>query len=107
MSDVQPRVRTLFRSDFIRVFDYRCNGHDDKGEIPQGFEIVLPRAGAYQRRDAHGTFLADPNHILFYNLGEPYDISHPIQGGDSSTVFIFAPSLLIEMIRRYDPNIGE
>ena len=32
------------RSDLIHVFDYRCTGHDDKGEIPQGFEIVLPRA---------------------------------------------------------------
>lgn len=89
----------------MHVFDYRCTGHDDKGEIPQGFEIVLPRAGAYQRRDTHGTFLADPNHILFYNMGEPYDITHLIQGGDSSTVFLLAPSLLTEMIRAYNPDV--
>src|SRR5215510_10537595 len=107
MSDFYTHTHTVFRSNLLRVLDYRCAGHDDQGEIPQGYEIVLPRAGAYQRRDAYGTFLADPNQVLFYNKGEPYDISHPIQGGDSSTVFIFAPSLLIEMIRRYDPNIGE
>jgi hypothetical protein len=41
MSEVQPRVRTLFRSNLVHVFNYRCTGHDDKGEIPQGFEIVL------------------------------------------------------------------
>jgi len=105
MSEPQPRVRTLFRSDLIHVFNYRCTGHDDKGEIPQGFEIVLPRAGAYQRRDAHGTFLADPNHILFYNMGEPYDIAHTIKGEDSSTVFIIAPSLLMEMMKAYNPEI--
>jgi AraC-like DNA-binding protein len=105
MTDSTPHVRTLFRSRLIHVFDYRCPGHDDKGEIPQGFEIVLPRAGAYQRRDAHGTFLADPNQVLFYNKDEPYDISHPVQGGDVSTVFLFAPSLLIEMIRAYNPSV--
>ena len=105
MTEVQPRVRTLFRSDLIHVIDYRCTGHDDKGEIPQGFEIVLPRAGAYQRHDAHGTFLADPNHILFYNMGEPYDITHLIKGEDTSTVFIIAPSLLTEMMKAYNPEI--
>ena len=105
MTDSTHHVRTLFRSRLIHVFDYRCTGHDDKGEIPQGFEIVLPRAGAYQRRDAHGTFLADPNQVLFYNKDEPYDISHPVQGGDVSTVFLFAPSLLIEMIRAYNPDV--
>jgi len=65
----------------------------------------LPRAGAYQRRDAHGAFLADPNQVLFYNQGQPYDIRHPIHGGDASTVFYFAPSLLIEIIRTYNPDI--
>ncbi len=105
MSEVKARSRTLFRSDLIQVFDYRCTGHDDKGEMPQGFEIVLPRAGAYQRSDTHGTFLADPNHILFYNLGEPYDITHIIKGEDSSTVFVISPSLLTEIIRAYNPDV--
>lgn len=105
MTEVKPRARTLFRSDLLHVFNYRCTGHDDQGEIPQNFEIVLPRAGAYQRRDTHGTFLADPNHILFYNMGEPYDITHIIKGEDTSTVFIIAPSLLTEMMRAYNPHV--
>jgi AraC-like DNA-binding protein len=105
MSDSISHVRTLFRSDLIRVLDYRCSGDDGQDEIPQGHEIVLPRAGAFQRRDAHGAFLADPNQVLFYNQGQPYDISHPIGGQDSATVFIFAPSLLIEIIRTYKPDV--
>jgi AraC family transcriptional regulator len=107
MNDSQTYIRTLFRSNLMHVFDYRCAGHDDEGEIPEGYEIVLPRAGAYQRRDSFGTFLADPNQVLFYNKGEPYDISHPVQGGDSSTVFLFAPALLVDMIRAYDPDIED
>jgi AraC-like DNA-binding protein len=105
MPEARPHIRTLFRSDLILVFDYHCSGHDNEGEIPQGFEIVLPRAGAYQRRDAHGTFLADPNHILFYNAGEPYDISHPVGSEDSSTVFIIKPAVLFEMIQAHHPAV--
>jgi AraC-like DNA-binding protein len=106
MPDSHSHVRTVFRSSLVRVLDYRCAGHADaREEIPQGFEIVLPRAGAYQRRDVHGTFLADPNQVLFFNMGEPYDITHPIPGRDSSTVLLFAPSLLIEMLRAYNPDV--
>ncbi len=91
-------IHTIFQSDLLRVIDHRCTGRDDaRGEIPTEFEIVLPRAGAYQRRDAHGAFLADPNQVVFFNQGEPYDISHPIQGGDASTVFVLAPALLREI----------
>jgi hypothetical protein len=37
-------LRTLFRSDLLHVFDYRCMGHADakKDEVPQGHELVLP-----------------------------------------------------------------
>jgi len=103
-----PRIRTLFRSSLLRILDYRCAGHDHNvEEISQDFEIILPRAGAYQRRDAHGTFLADPNQILFSNMGESYEISHPVDGGDSSTVFLFAPSLLMEIMRTNNPNVED
>jgi len=106
MPESHPHVRTLFRSKLIHILDYRCDGHDDIGEeVSQDFEIILPRAGAYQRRDTYGTILADPNQILFSNAGEPYQITHPVKGGDSSTVFLFAPSLLIEMIRVFDPDV--
>ena len=105
MAELHAHVRTLFRSDLIHVFDYRCTGQDDNGEIPQGYEIVLPRSGAYQRRDALGTFLADPNQVVFYNKGEPYDIRHLVRGEDSSTVFLLAPSLLREIIRMYHRDV--
>jgi len=106
MSRSHPHVRTLFSSRLIHILDYRCAGHDTVGEeIPQNFEIVLPRAGAYQRRDAYGTVLADPNLILFSNAGEPYEITHPAKGKDSSTVFLFAPALLIEIIQMFNPGI--
>jgi AraC-like DNA-binding protein len=99
-------IHTVFQSDFLRVLDHRCTGEGDaREETTENFEIVLPRSGTYQRRDAHGAFLADPNQILFFNQGEPYEISHPIQGRDSSTVFIIAPSLLAEIMQAHNPSV--
>lgn len=101
-------IHTVFQSDLLRVIDHRCEGRDNmREEIPQNFEIVLPRAGAYQRRDAHGTFLADPNQVVFFNRGEPYDVSHPIQGGDASTIFVVAASMLFEMVRAHNPDLED
>ena len=108
MSTAYPHLSTLYRSDLIHVFDYRCPGHADadaNGEVSLQPEIVLQRAGVYQRRDVHGSFLADPNQVLFYNQGEPYDISHRIQGGDASTIFWVAPAVLVEMTRAYQPEV--
>ncbi len=103
-----PPIRLIFQSGILRVIDHRCAGQvNTRGEIPEDFEIVLPRSGAYQRRDARGAFLADPNNILFFNRGEPYDISHPIQGEDSSTIFVIAPSLLFEIARTHNPAVED
>ena len=108
MSTAYAHLSTLYHSDLIHVFDYRCPGGahaDAKGEVPLQPEIVLQRAGVYQRRDAHGSFLADPNQVLFYNQGEPYDISHPVRGGDASTIFWVSPAVLVEMTRAYQPEV--
>lgn len=101
-----PPIRVIFDTPLLRVLDHRCAGEGAaREETTENFEIVLPRSGTYQRRDAHGAFLADPNQVLFFNRGEPYEISHPIQGRDSSTVFIIAPSLLAEIVRTHNPNV--
>jgi len=108
MAAAHVHIRTLFKSRLLHVLDYQCPGCEDSvDEIPEGYQIVLPRAGAYERRDAYGTMLADPNQVLFYNQGQPYDTTHPVRGGDSSTVFAFVPSLLIGMVKAYHPAIED
>lgn len=99
-------IRVIFDTPLLRALDHRCAGEGvAREETTENFEIVLPRSGTYQRRDAYGAFLADPNQVLFFNRGEPYEISHPIQDRDSSTVFIIAPSLLGEIIQAHNPNV--
>ncbi len=62
-------IKTVFQISLLRVLDHRCIRDDDAhSEIPQQFEIYLPRSGAFQRWDAHGAFLAgairDQNSVI-------------------------------------------
>lgn len=93
----QHRVRTIFKSDLLRIVDYQCaggTGRDRREEWPSAHEIVLPRSGMYVRRDALGTAVADPTQVLFFNQGQPYEIRHPVAGGDCSTAFLLAATAL-------------
>jgi AraC-like DNA-binding protein len=41
--------------------------------------------------------VAEANQVLFFNRGEGYRISHPVEGGDASLSLFFSPSLLAEL----------
>ena len=106
----EQQVRTLFQSDTLRIEDYRCRGqqadHEDE-ECAERHEIVLPRAGTFVRRDASGSIVADVNQILFFHAEQPYQISHPVTGGDRSTVFVLSHRALMDLIRAFDPSVDD
>jgi AraC-like DNA-binding protein len=97
----------LFETDLLRVVDYRCRGHDGVGEQSLDHEIVLPRSGSYVRRDASGTAVADANHVLFFQRGQPFDIHHPVAGGDRSTDFALKGDTALELARHFDPRVQD
>ena len=41
--------------------------------------------------------VADANHVLFFNSGEGYQVSHPVNGGDDSLVLAVSQPLLREL----------
>lgn len=93
-------TRTLFKSDLLQVIDYCCSGQDGRApqeEYAANPEIILPRSGAYLTRSAAGEFLVDPNQALFFNQGQTYQVTHPLPGGDRSTVFLLRPDVLVEL----------
>ena len=104
------QTRTLFESDLLRVLDYHCSGQDGPASVDECSDehaIDLPRSGAYFLRNTYGTVLADPNQVLFFNRGQDYKVSHPLAGGDRSTIFILRPDVLIEMLPAASPGAGE
>lgn len=104
------QLRPLFASELVHVEDYRCDLHpsDHSGEEwALRHEIVFPRLGTFLRYDAAGKVVADANQILFFHRHQPYQISHPVSGGDCSTIFAVAPPVLLDILRVYDPGAAD
>jgi len=94
---MDQQVTTVYQSDKIKIATYHCGGgHGGRSreEWAEQDEIVFPRAGTFVRYDAGGRVVADANQVLFFRCGQPYEISHPISGGDRSTIFNVAPGFL-------------
>ena len=87
-------MSTLYQSEKVVIAAYHCGGaHSGRSreEWAEHDEIVLPRAGTFVRYDASGRAVADANQVLFFRRGQPYEISHPVSGGDRSTIFEVTP----------------
>ena len=102
------QIHPLFRSRSVAINDVccrpQCRAHGPE-EHSSGHHVVFPRSGVFLKRVAGREFVADPNHVLFFNQGEPYRVAHPVEGGDDCTVFEFRPDLLVEVIGSYEPRV--
>jgi AraC family transcriptional regulator len=104
------QAHSLYRSESVAIYDVCCRPQfreHGPEERSSGHQIVFPRSGVFLKLVAGREFLADPNHVLFFNQGEPYRVAHPVDGGDNCTVFEFRPVLLLEAIGSYQPRIKE
>jgi AraC-like DNA-binding protein len=93
----------LFAGSLVAITDVRCLVRDARcgeEEASAEPELVFPRTGAFVRHVGRESVLADANHVLFFDGGEPYRVSHPLGAGDTTTVLSFAPSVLEEAFPR-------
>src|SRR6266513_2578097 len=101
---------SLYRSRSVSIYDVCCRPEfRQRGpeEYSIGYHIVFPRSGVFLKQVAGREFVADPNHVLFFNQHEPYRCAHPVEGGDDCTVFAFRPELLREVIGFFQPAIAD
>jgi len=108
---------TLFKSPLVHIIEHRCRGENTRGsdeEAASGNQISFPRFGVYKKRNQLGAFLVDPNHVSFFQKGQPYQVHHPIKGHytrnsmcDISTIFEISDDVLDQMLKklgRYSDN---
>jgi AraC family transcriptional regulator len=99
MSD--RRSDLVFQSPLVRAFDVTCHapqsGCSDE-EWCSVTQIVVPRRGVFLLHHRGVPIVADPNTALVYSIGETYQISHPVDGGDQCTVLVFRPELMDEAL---------
>jgi AraC-like DNA-binding protein len=93
-------IHRLLQTDSLVVRHVRCDGvcrHRSAEECSTATHLVFTYRGAYLRHVARQQAVADANHVLFFNAGEAYQVSHPVNGGDSSMVVELSEPLLGEL----------
>ncbi len=93
-------VNRLLGTDTVVLRDVRCGGecrHRSAEECASTTHLVFPYRGVYLRHVGGDRAVADANHVLFFNAGEGYQVSHPIAGGDASLSLTLSESLLREL----------
>jgi AraC family transcriptional regulator len=93
-------ISRLLDTQTVAVRNVRCRGtcrHRSAEECAAATHLVFPYRGVYMRHVGSDQAVADANHVLFFNAGEGYQVSHPVQGGDASLVVALSESLLHEL----------
>lgn len=101
MSDYD--TRQLLRTHTVTVQDVRCSGlcrHRSDEECSTATHLVFPYRGVYMRHVGRDQAVADANHVLFFNADQPYQVSHPVEGGDANLSLVLSESLLDELVPR-------
>src|SRR5688572_9881483 len=82
-------VNRLLDSGVVTVRHVDCRGtcrHRSAEECASHTHFVFPYRGVYLRHVGTDLAVADANHVLFFNQGQGYQVSHPVTGGDASLV---------------------
>ena len=106
----QHTRRTLVVSHGISVVDFRCSAGVERvgpEEPNPTHSIVFVRRGVFGRTHRRESFVADPNHILFFNKSEPYRYSHPIPGGDDCTILTIDTTVAPDLVAIHSPRDAE
>jgi len=95
------KVNDLLSTDTVTIRDVLCSGtcrHRSPDERASETQLVFPYRGIYVRHIGRDQAVADANHVLFFNAGENYQISHPVDGGDASLVLVLPEPLFGELV---------
>lgn len=94
---------TLFRGRSVSLRDVVCRhgrggpGEEEWSESPG---IGFLSAGVFRRHRRREEVLADPGHAIFFDAGEPYRVSHPVDGGDLTTMLSFSRRAVAQALFR-------
>jgi AraC-like DNA-binding protein len=96
----QFTVDRLLDSETVAVRHVDCRGtcrHRSAEECASHTHFVFPYRGLYLRHVDSDLAVADANHVLFFNEGQGYRVSHPVAGGDASLVVSVERAVLGEL----------
>ncbi len=91
----------LLSTPTVAVWNVRCPGHirhlaDE--ECATSTHLIFPYRGVYVHHVGSGHTVVEASQVLFINENEPYRVSHPIAGGDSTVSIRVEPDTLLELV---------
>ena len=90
-------------SDTVAVWDVVCPGvrkNQSDEEYAVATHLVFPYQGAYVHHVGRSETIAEANQVIFINEGEPYRVSHPVDGGDAALSIGVSEATLLELAPR-------
>lgn len=96
----QFTVQPLLDTGTVRVRDVVCSGecrHRSDEECTAAMHLVFPYRGVFVRHVGRNDAVAEANQLLFFNEAEPYQVSHPIEGGDACLDLVIEEGQLREL----------
>ncbi|HUA24997.1 MAG TPA: AraC family transcriptional regulator [Steroidobacteraceae bacterium] len=93
-------TQLLLETPALAVRDVLCAGtcrHRSEGEFAESTCLVFPYRGVFVRHVGRGDSVAEANQLLFFNQGDSYRISHPVEGGDACLSLAIGETWLHEL----------
>lgn len=103
-------VKLLLDTATASVRDVVCSGecrHPSPAECAQSTFLVFPYRGVYVRHVGRHDSVAEGNQVVFFNKGEDYCISHPVEGGDACLSVGVAEHWLEELAPKEEMRGGD
>jgi AraC-like DNA-binding protein len=105
----QFTVQPLLDTGTVRVRDVVCSGecrHRSEEECTSATHLVFPYRGVFVRHVGRQDAVAEANQLLFFNEAEAYQISHPVEGGDSCLDLVVEEAQLLELTPKEQLRTG-
>ena len=99
----ERRFTLSFDGPVVRVADVSCRaprGPHGEEESSAEAQLALPRRGVFRLHRRGEATVVDTSTAVLFGAGESYRVSHPADGGDECTVFVFAPDVLEDALGR-------
>ena len=93
-------ARPLAVTGTVSVWDVVCAGersHRSDEECADDTHLVFPYRGAYVQHVGRTESVAEANQAIVINAAEPYQVSHPVRGGDAVVSVGASPEVLLEL----------
>ena len=105
----QFTVQPLLDTGIVKVRDVVCSGecrHRSDEECTSATHLVFPYRGVFVRHVGRNDAVAEANQLLFFNEAEPYQVSHPVEGGDACLDLVIEEGQLRELAPKEQLRAG-